>query len=238
MKSLQLVVPFQTCPFQCPFCIANNPEVENAFVDLYSSNPQTYFRLLGNVLRDSPELRTVVITGDTEPTLNMQWIKDVVEFVKNCNPNIQVELQTKNFNKVTVATLLHKTEIDVYGFSVDTVRQANQVSEMPFKYYTVPFRKKRLTVLLNSRFDITKFEPHYTVDQITFKKLQLGNNEKINDWIINHQFINSYGLERFIETYKKSVSIMLDENCMKSIDRYQIFRSDGFLYKTWTDLPK
>lgn len=238
MKSLQIVVPFQTCPFRCPFCIANNPKVETAFVNLYESDKNMYFRLLATVLNENPNLKTVVLTGDTEPTLNMPWLIEVAQFIASHNRSIKIELQTKNTNTQTIETLLKKTKIDVYGFSVDTESQFYQALRTGLDYFTNPqVAEKRLTLLLNSKLNLDKINAHGFFSQVTIKYLQKGDNPKINKWVDEHRFTDMDSLKRFIKRHS-TLSVMVDENCMASEGRYSIFRSDGFLYKTWTDLPK
>lgn len=230
MKSLQLVVPFQTCPFKCPFCIANNPTVENAFENLYEKKTYEYIEKLDKVLYKS-DLKTVVITGDTEPTLNLEWIKNVSGLVKVVSPSVNIELQTKNFNQKVIDYLVDNTPIAVYAFSVDTLEQLEKVKKISV------YRKiKRLTLLLNDRLPLEKIDVSYHFDQITIKYLQMGDNYKINEWISEHQFKDQKSLNDFIKRHSGN-SIMVDTNCMISENRYKIYRSDGVVYDTWTDLP-
>lgn len=231
MKSLQLVVPFQTCPFKCPFCIANNPEVENAFENLYEKNWGVYIDTLAKIL-DNNRPRTVVITGDTEPTLNINWLRDVSKLVKVFSEFTQIELQTKNFNQEIISKFVNYTPINVYAFSVDTIQQLEKVKKL-----NVGDKIKRLTLLLNDRLPLDEIELGDSFDQVTIKYLQMGDNAKINEWIAQHQFKDQKSLNNFIKRCK-DVSVMVDTNCMISENRYKIYRSDGVVYDTWTDLPQ
>lgn len=225
-KSLQITVPFKTCPFKCPFCIANNPKVMSKFENRTSDSE--YWQELHKVLSNDG-YTNLVITGDTEPTLDLKWIEKVCETARVANKSINIELQTKNFNSKTVATLLEKSSIDVYGFSVDSVEQLERVEKIEVGAAT-----KRLTLLLNNLIDLNEINAK-TFHQITVKYLQMGENEEINEWIAKNQFRKHETLNNFIERHKHT-SLMLDENCMIAENRYHIFRENGKIYRTWTEI--
>ncbi len=224
--NLQITVPYQTCPFKCPFCIANNPKVMSKFEN--KTNDSEYWQELHKVLL-SGSYTNLVITGDTEPTLNIKWIEKVCETARVANKSINIELQTKNFNSKTIATLLEKSSIDVYGFSVDNIEQFERVEKIQ-----TGAAIKRLTLLLNNLIDLDQINTK-TFQQITVKYLQMGENDKINEWISKNQFRKHQTLNNFIERHKHT-SLMLDENCMISENRYNIFRENGKVYKNWTEI--
>lgn len=225
-KSLQITVPYKTCPFKCPFCIANNPKVMASFED--KTNEREYWERFAALVKKYSNL---VITGDTEPTLNVKWVNKVARIAKKYNPKINVEIQTKNFNPLTIDMISENNNIDVYSFSVDSVAQVKRVSNLK-----VPNGKiKRLTVLLNSDLDLSDVNVQESFQQITIKVLQKGDNEEINKWIETHSYSDSKGLENFMKRHE-NLSIMFDENCMLSENRYQIFRENGKVYNTWTEL--
>lgn len=222
--NLQITVPYQTCPFKCPFCIANNPNVQSKFSDVYTMNKNQYFKNLLKVIFEE-KITTVVLTGDTEPTLNMVWVYEVSNFIKAINPNVQIEIQTKNFSINTLRELA-LTPIDVIALSIDKCSQLDKVNQIALNG-----KLKRATVVLNSEF-VPNQSDFSGFDQITFKAIQKGDNPEINQWIDEHQF-TEYGELATIMMKYPNVSFFYDENCMITDNRYLIFRSDGMTYKTW-----
>ncbi len=226
IKSLQITVPYQTCPFKCPFCIANNPAVMTKFEN--KTTERKYWEQFAALVKTYSNL---VITGDTEPTLNIEWVKKVARVAKKYNPKINVEIQTKNFNPLTLDRIMVENNIDVYSFSVDSVRQLRIAEQLK-----VPKGKiKRLTLLLSGLLDLEHANPK-SFEQITIKYLQKGDNEEINNWIENHKFSQDEELQKFIEKYNGAASVMVDENCMISENRYQIYRENGKIYNTWSEV--
>lgn len=222
--NLQITVPYQTCPFKCPFCIANNPNVQSKFSDVYTMNKNQYFKNLLKVIVEQ-KITTVVLTGDTEPTLNMVWVYEVSNFVKAVEPNMQIEIQTKNFSVNTLRELA-LTPIDIIALSIDKASQLDKVNQI-----ALDGKLKRATVVLNSEFKPSQAD-FSGFDQITFKAIQKGDNTEINQWIDEHQFTGLGELAEIMRKYPNA-SFFYDENCMITENRYIIFRSDGMVYNTW-----
>lgn len=90
--NLQVVSPYRKCPFGCPMCIAST-DYEYPYEDLYKRNEAEYIIQLRNALHGMSG--KVVITGDTEPTLFMDWVEKVIAHSELCGR--KTELQTKNY---------------------------------------------------------------------------------------------------------------------------------------------
>jgi adenine C2-methylase RlmN of 23S rRNA A2503 and tRNA A37 len=225
--NLQITVPYQTCPFKCPFCIANNPKVQSIFSDVYTLNKNQYFKNLLKAVFDN-DITTIVITGDTEPTLNMLWFNEVASFIKAIAPQVKIELQTKNFNLNTLREVA-LSPIDVIALSIDKNSQLEKLSEIHLNG-----KLKRATVVLNSEFEPSQAN-FYGFDQVTFKEIQKGENEEINKWIDEHRFNKLDKLAELVSKYPNA-SFFYDKNCMVAENRYLIFRSDGMIYTNWTSV--
>lgn len=222
--NLQITVPYQTCPFKCPFCIANDPNVQSKFDNAYHFNKNIYFKKLLDTLIKH-EITTVVLTGDTEPTLNMEWVNEVATFVKAVMPQVAIEIQTKNFNH-NILRELALSPIDVIALSFDTHEQIKRVQGIALNG-----KVKRATVVLNSEFNVKEAD-FKDFQQVTFKAMQQGNNDKINSWINDHLF-NDYDVVAEVMRSNPNISFFYDENCMITTDRYLIFRSDANIYNDW-----
>lgn len=99
--------------------------------------------------------------------------------------------------------------------------------------------KTRYVIILTSSFndkglsDILKEIPK-SVRQITFKILHdsKGINFTIDNWIKENKtsLVTVNKLKEDINNYQGNISIIFDENCMDSDNRYMVFREDGLLY--------
>ncbi|RLI46137.1 hypothetical protein DRO61_09620, partial [Candidatus Bathyarchaeota archaeon] len=87
--NIQICVPYQKCPFNCPMCVANGRKVFN---NLYKENGELYLTKAFSKIVGS--FNDYVITGSTEPTLNKKWLTEILKLLEFEN----VELQTKNYN--------------------------------------------------------------------------------------------------------------------------------------------
>ena len=222
--NLQITVPYETCPFSCPFCIANNPKVQSIFKNVYEENFKEYMDNLIFTIR-LYDIKTVIITGDTEPTLNMRWVTQVVWNIKQeFGSLVKIEIQTRNYNLYTISQLSY-LDIDVIAFSFHETKKLNELGNL-----FLP-QTKRAVIVLNSLFD-TEQADYSGYEQVTFKSIQKGENLEINQWIDSHEFVSDvkYGIENY-----SNISFMFDKNCMDSENRYFIFREDSQVYKTWTD---
>lgn len=227
--NLQLVSPYKTCPFKCPFCCAvvdrDYPWKDN----LYKTNKAKYFQRLLGAIADN-DIQTVVITGDTEPTLFEDWLSECAGFIRAFFPSVKIELQTKNYN----------TKV----FDIDRIRYS---IANPEDFYRACCANKYncgkigFTYLLSCKLtakDITKCRSFISEElgiQHTVKVLQYSptGNLDIDTWIKNNtsEIIDSNRVSF------KELGIWLDENCMDTEGRYIIFRIDGKVYKDWAELP-
>lgn len=224
--NLQITVPYQTCPFKCPFCIANDPKVQSAFENLYQTNGSDYFEALCDTIEEHM-VKTVVITGDTEPTLNMKWVEQVIECIKENFPWVKIEIQTRNYNE-KILQYLGVLDLDVVAISVYCHEQLDLVRDV--KLSSVFGVQKRAVVVLNRQFNQTMAN-YRGFDQVTIKQIQYGNNEQINKWI-KENWVPSIIDDNLLEDYPM-ISFMYDENCMDNKDRYLIFRENGKTYADW-----
>lgn len=229
MKSLQLLVPHEKCIYNCPFCISKTHKHDNSFDNIYLKDNDLWKTNLENVLRYYQDLKTIVITGTSEPTLNISCIQDMINIIRNKRSDIQIELQTRCYDKTSVSD-----DVDVLAYSIayDSFLKKPYLSQAIIRYVillTKYFEKYNLEELLAS---IPK-----EVSQVTFKVLHdsHGYAKNIDNWILENNMREAKKEELMSEVlaYKGDKSVRFDAESMKSSDRYMIFREDGKLYEDW-----
>lgn len=235
--NLQLVSPYKKCPYNCPMCIARTNE-EYPYPNLYESDRNQYFQKLYDALDG---ISVVVVTGSTEPTLFVDWVIDVISFIKVFTPHIKIELQTKNYNVDVDA--LNTCGLDLISYSItNPVEYAKSTMLRGLKS-----GKSRITILgtdENMQAIFSDYTPCYSFDQVTIKGLHHGRTDEVNSFI--YQSISKYIFERFYKNNSsvirsdfecqlrnRNISLQLDVDCMDAKDRYKIFRIDGNIYDKW-----
>lgn len=229
MRSLQVVTPHMECIFNCPFCIARGHKHNNHFVNNYHDNFNLWKDNLIKVIHDNNDLKYVVITGTNEPMQSRKCVKDIIDTVRGANKDIQIEIQTRYYKPDELYN-----KLDVVAYSISDISLLNKIKPIG--------NTIRYVIILTNSFndcrlnDILKLIPN-NVSQITFKKLISTNgvNKEIDDYILNNS-ITLDTLDRLskdVESYKGSLSIRMDLNCMDCDGRYKIFREDGFVYDDW-----
>lgn len=251
--NLQITVPYRTCPFKCPFCIANNPNTLGKYENLYVSDKKAYFEALDTTIKQLYlgnyfKPITIVITGDTEPTLNEVWLQEVVNHIRSKHEIAiaSVELQTAN---ITWVDKYFKSEIpmlfDVIGLSIYNEQQIEYAMESEL-YRQDKHTFVRPTIILNSaiyeaRLGVVSWHSLSKYKQVTFKVLQDSDNPQIQAWIERNKF-KDYQMRLLDHDIAKlvyeGVSVKLDRDCMdtKGGQRYVIFRENGKLYKDWSEV--
>ncbi len=177
-------------------------------------------------------VKTAVITGTNEPMQNKEFVEDSIRIIKSRRPDIQVELQTRMYQPDAIYE-----ELDVTCYSI---------SHPSFLKTIKPVGKIiRYVIILTDDFDkwtlrdiIKMIPPESGVSQITFKVLQNSNgyNKVMDAWIEEHR-----ASKEMVEVLKNdifrywglSISVRMDEFCLRSENRYVIFRADGKIYKDW-----
>ncbi|MBQ8219363.1 MAG: hypothetical protein IJZ79_06395 [Bacilli bacterium] len=234
MKSLQILTPHKECIFNCPFCISKSHKHNNKFINNYNLNYELWKNNLIKIINNNNDLKYVVITGTNEPMQSIDCINDIINIVRNTNKDIQIEIQTHYYKNNEIYN-----KLDVVAYSIPYINLISKIK---------PIGKiQRYVLILTDSFnnykldDILKLIPD-SVKQITFKCLQSSNgiNIELDEYIQKHKISNDNldKLKEDINNYQGDLSIRLDEFCMKSDDRYQIFREDGFLYNSWEDIEK
>lgn len=261
--NLQITVPYQTCPFNCPFCIAKNPETLGKFENLYETYPTMYWYALGEYLEsiswvnevvdeqyDDYQVRTnvtCVITGCTEPTLNKEWLEQMINYLSDSPYVKSIELQTSN-QKYIMDNVINNSncKLDVVAVSCYKISQVLSLNRMnDLHHITKP--TIRPTIIVNEQLAID-FGSMFVTEtglqnykQVTFKTLQPCKDETINAWIDANKVIDVPAIDYLIMFLQDlyGVSVFYDRNCMdtKGGSRYVIFREDGEIYQDWNELP-
>ena len=225
--NLQVCAPHQECVYNCPFCVARGHKHKYQFKDIYNDGlNQDYFNALKRTIKNC-NIDTVIITGECDPTQNMRWARKVAEVAKSCG--VRTEIQTHNLSM----KMEQLDFVDVVSYSITNAREylsswqcinnyhGNAISRM------VIILTKELNFLNKNNFCRMGF------DQVTFKSLNYGEDEKINKWIDE----NTIELDQFKDIVSSrngsKFSIRLDTTCQNATGRYLIFRSDGMVYDSW-----
>ena len=219
IMNLQLCVPYEKCPFHCPMCIAADGK---KFNNLHESDRDLYFSRLAKALDKTDG--NVVLTGDTEPTLNKKWLIDVIKFIKSYKGH-KIEIQTHNYNLADGFEMLDL--IDVVAYSITSPTELMKVNNLH------RFSGINRLVILGTKPNARKLQGFELPDgfqQVTIKLLQYGESDKANSIV---DLIRA--TENMFEGIKfaDGISVRIDTNCQESEKRYKVFRENGIRYKGW-----
>lgn len=225
--NLQVCIPYQRCPFGCPMCIASNPK---HYDNLFAANSAAYLGGLGAAL-SRQKYKDVVLTGDTDPTLNSEWLKKVTRFLTflNFKYKVGVEIQTHNYAWKGMPGII------VNAFSITTLKDAARIPSIHtstgLNRLVVLGTKELLRHFLENDVDLSEFQ------QLTLKALQ-HTASKVNavDDYINSVSCEESLLQQAAAKFKDlGLQVKIDLNCQDSEGRYAIFREDGKLYHSWEE---
>ena len=229
--NLQISAPYQPCVYHCPFCVARGHKHEYKFDNLYGTDEKLYFSRLHNFLIDyslkTDVLPTVIITGECDPSQNMKWATRVANECSDLG--CKVEFQTPNLS-------LKESDIpraiDVLSYSITSVREYLSA----WRYVKPDWCINRMVMILRDGFEFLNkdnFSP-MGFDQITFKALNHGESDNINNWIDEHTPASIDNFYEIMESRNGStLSVRVDTTCQQAEGRYFVFRSDGNIYDSW-----
>lgn len=219
--NLQVCVPYEKCPYNCPMCIASG---RKQFKNEYDEDEEYYFSQLEKI---ADNYDNFIITGATDPTLNKAWLENIIDILYRFG---NVELQTRNYNLKG----FDLKGLSTLAYSITTIKDFLRA----WKFKKLENGNNRLVILLTKEFDFLtadNFNP-MGYNQITFKVLQKTADEKTNKWIDENEMKDFANIYNIINKYNgEEVSVRIDTNCQDSHGRYEIFREDGLLYKKWED---
>lgn len=223
--NLQLCIPYQKCPFGCPMCIASNPK---HYDNLFAANSAAYLGGLGATMLRR-KYQDVVLTGDTDPTLNIEWLKRVARFLTNFKYKVGVEIQTHNYFWKGMEG------IAINGFSITTIKDAARIPSIRtftgLNRLVVLGTKELLQYFLENNVDLSEFQ------QLTLKALQhtaskVGTVDEYIDSVSCEETLLQQAAKKFENL---GLQVKVDLNCQDAEGRYAIFREDGKLYKSWEE---
>lgn len=220
--NLQVSMPYEVCPFKCPMCVANG---RSSFGNLYKTHKELYLRRLKEISRNG-EYSDFVITGAADPTLNGQWLYDVLDTLKD----VHTELQTKNYNINPEGY----PKLDVLAYSITNSKEYLAAHAYP----RLKFGTNRIVVLLTKEFIFLTPENFNAMgyDQVTFKVLQDTADEKTNKWIKKNRLKDLTNIYKIVDKFNGGkVSVRLDSTCQDSHGRYEIYRANGKIYESWDE---
>ena len=220
--NLQLVSPFKICPYKCPFCMAKGIE-ENSFSDdFYFQNKKEYLSKLVKIVEEN-DIKTIVFTGSTEPTLFPKWIEDCSEILKEKCPAVKREIQTRNYT-------YSNSDFDVVAFSIYQKLKTFPLINNVINRYVFIYNKE-LTI-----DDIINIRKNNKEVQLTVKILVSSswNTSDVNEWIKENKKVFS---SKEIEILKEN-NVRYDEDCSIATGRYIIYRCDGNIYNSWSEKKK
>ena len=171
----------------------------------------------------------VVLTGDTDPTLNPEWLRRVARFLTNFKYKVGVEIQTHNYGWKGM------DGITVNAFSITTLKDATCISSIHttsgLNRLVVLGTKELLQYFLENNVDLSEFQ------QLTLKALQhtASKVDTVDDYIDSvscEEMLLRQAAARFEEL---GLQVKIDLNCQDAEGRYAIFREDGKLYNSWEE---
>lgn len=122
--------------------------------------------------------------------------------------------------------------IDVLSYSITDAREYLSA----WRYTKPNWCINRMVMILRDGFEFLNkdnFSP-MGFDQITFKALNYGENDSINNWIDEHTPASIDNFYEIMESRNGStLSVRVDTTCQKAEGRYYVFRSDGYVYDSW-----
>lgn len=236
-------MPYQKCIYDCKFCIAKGHNHEYQFENLYQTDKDLYLarlkqqvQLMSMLSVHVPDrLRSVIITGEADPSQNMEWVYDVIKTIRPLakRGRFNIEIQTRNHRIVFPNK---KVRPDVIALSVSSMAEFNKAILLKELYPDVIIRP---VVILNKKLNnMIKYLDLTPYQQVTFKELQYGEDPNVNDWIQENEFKGRDDLKNLIFTFKKDCSIVHDYDCQNAKARYRIYRSDAEIYYDWEQLPR
>lgn len=220
--NIQVSMPYEKCPFNCPMCVANGRKV---FDNLYDKDQEKYLQTILNTA-NTGMYGDFIITGAADPTLNQHWLHDILYILKDVN----TELQTKNYN-INPDKLPH---LNTLAYSITNSKEYLAAHRYP----RLTKGNNRIVILLTKEFSFLTKENFDTMnyDQITFKVLQGTADEKTNKWIEENKLEDLSNIYDIVNKFNGSnVSVRLDSNCQDSHGRYKIYRADGKFYSSWEE---
>lgn len=223
--NLQLCIPYQKCPFGCPMCIASNPK---HYDNLFAANSAAYLGGLGATMLRR-KYQDVVLTGDTDPTLNIEWLKRVARFLTNFKYKVGVEIQTHNYFWKGMEG------IAINAFSITTLKDAMHIptihTSAGLNRLVVLGTKELLQYFLENNVDLSEFQ------QLTLKALQhtASKVSTVDEYIDSVSCEETLLRQAAAKFEKLGLQVKIDLNCQDATGRYAIFREDGKLYNSWEE---
>lgn len=229
--NIQVSAPYQPCVYHCPFCVARGHKHEYKFDNLYGRDEEAYIRALRDFIieytKKNGEYPTVIITGECDPSQDMRWATKVANECSDLG--CKVEFQTHNLS-LKERDIPHS--IKVLSYSITNPREYLSA----WRYTKPTWCINRMVMILRDGFEFLNkdnFSP-MGFDQVTFKALNEGEDDKINAWIANHRPGNIDNFYEIMESRNGStLSVRVDTTCQQAEGRYYVFRSDGKVYESW-----
>lgn len=157
----------------------------------------------------------------------MRWATKVANECSDLG--CKVEFQTHNLS-LKERDIPHS--IKVLSYSITNPREYLSA----WRYTKPTWCTNRMVMILRDGFEFLNkdnFSP-MGFDQVTFKALNEGEDDKINAWIANHRPGNIDNFYEIMESRNGStLSVRVDTTCQHAEGRYYVFRSDGKVYESW-----
>lgn len=217
---LHICVPYVKCPFKCPMCVVGDKRYKN----LYVEDREQYLK---NLEHNKGIFNEFMLTGDSDPSLNTKWLRDVLRVLEG----EKVEMQTRNYNLkgyyLKGLTALSYSITDIKGYL------------NAWRYRKIE-GDNRLVILLTKDFEFLTAENFSPMgyNQITFKVIHEGGDPIASAWARKNKMQDISEIEKIVRKYNGSdVSVRLDLNCQLGTEHYRIMQDDGLLYQYWNQTP-
>lgn len=228
--NLQICVPYRPCAYNCPMCVAKGHTHGYHFKNLYKENREEYLDRLRDFIKGNDEdIRDIIITGECDPVMDMEFVNYVMWYLRMNFSNKHIEFQTHCFN---LDPMMFRVLPDVLSYSITCCEDYMS----SYKLEKFGNEHNRLVILLTNDFEFLNkrtFEP-FGFDQVTFKRLQYGEDIDVNKWIAKNMLRDESKIREIVDFWNGGYcSVRLDTSCQKADGRYYIFRSDGKVYSSW-----
>lgn len=234
IQSLSVVVPNKKCINNCKFCVSNMHKSEyenmitgkNLYFDLYMKD---YLERLQYARENGCD--TVMLTGDTEPQQNWEFLKlfgIMNKMLKNPFEKIEIQTTGTMLDNDYLYFLRHHVGITTISLSISSFYDScnAETNQTPERYMVnindlckkIKQYRFNLRISINMTDSFNEESPHsifdycknvLNADQVTIRELYISNNNTPQDlWIKEHR-TEPYLIER-INLYIKDTGRELE----------------------------
>lgn len=202
------------CNKHCPYCISKMTGLNVVDYDAFLRHLPKAERMA-----QTARVRNVIITGKTEPTLNMNAMYKVGKYFRNYPLEIQTNGILLQKEPKKYLTEFIRIGIDTIAISIDSIEQLEECSYL-FSYIKSMGMTSRITVNLTDLIlgvkesysikDFIDFSNNFGIDELSFRKvvkpynpIDTEESEEAQKWIDEN--VSNDLVDKFEDEYAKYV---------------------------------